>query len=69
LFGYYSKSLLPLCEKVIESGDYRMTEVIFGATSRFVDPGELGTLWDDNIIMNVNCPEDYEKLRKIMHRT
>jgi molybdopterin-guanine dinucleotide biosynthesis protein A len=69
LFGYYSKALLPLCEKVIESGDYRMTEVIFGARARFVDPYELGALWNENIIMNVNFPEDYEKLEKIMRCT
>ena len=62
LFGFYSKSLLPLCEEVIKSGDNRMTGVISGADTRFVSPSELGELWDDNMIVNVNSPEDYDKL-------
>ena len=62
LFGYYRKSLLPRCLKVIESGDYRMSEVIINANTRFVTPEELGGLWDEKLIFNINFPEDFAKL-------
>jgi molybdopterin-guanine dinucleotide biosynthesis protein A len=63
LFGYYRKSVLPRCDEAIRSGDYRMSELIYGAATRFVAPDELGELWDEKLILNVNYPEDYEKLR------
>jgi len=62
LFGYYRKSLLPKCEAALQSADYKMTVLLPEGTTRFVDPSELGALWADNIIMNVNYPEDFEKL-------
>ena len=65
LFGYYRKTLLPLCEKAIESGDNRLTEILHNAETLFVDPHELGELWDENLIININFPEDYEKLKNI----
>ena len=64
LFGYYRKSLLGLCGKALKSGNNRMTVLFEGTDVRFVAPGELGTLWDEKLILNVNYPEDYEKLQK-----
>ena len=64
LFGYYKRTLLPLCEAAIKSGDYRMTELIMGADTRFIAPNELGALWNDRMILNINYPEDYNALRK-----
>ena len=60
LFGYYRKSLLPDCEAAINRGDYRMTELLRSAETRFVSPGELGGLWDEKMILNVNRPEDLQ---------
>jgi len=62
LFGYYRRILLQPCEKALQSGDYRLTEILLSAESRFVEPRELGALWDDRLIMNINYPDDYEKL-------
>jgi len=62
LFGYYRRTVLHLCEKAIRSGDFRMTEVLSGAATRYIDPSELGALWDEKIIVNVNFPEDYQKV-------
>ena len=62
LFGCYRKSLLSRCEEAILAGDYRMTEIILGADSRLVTPYELGTLWDEKLITNINYPEDYENI-------
>ena len=62
LFGCYRKTLLSRCEEAILSGDYRMTEIIHGADSRFVAPHELGALWNEKLITNINYPEDYESI-------
>ena len=64
LFGYYRKTLLSKCEEAIKSGDYRMSEIVLGADTRFVAPSELGDLWDEKLILNINNPEDYENARK-----
>ena len=62
LFGYYRKALLPMCEEAIKSGDYRMSELIFVSKTRFVDPAELGELWDDKMVMNINSPDDFANI-------
>ena len=65
LFGYYGKSLLPRCEELLSSGDFRMTSLFSKSGTRFVSPDELGSVWNESIIMNINYPEDYDAL---MHR-
>ena len=64
LFGYYKKTLLPQCEAAIESGEYRMTELIYNSDTRLISPLELGELLGERIIFNINYPEDYERLSK-----
>jgi molybdopterin-guanine dinucleotide biosynthesis protein A len=63
LFGYYSKALLLRCENAIKSGDNRMTEIVLGADTRYISPEMLGELWDENLISNINYPEDYEAIK------
>jgi len=63
LFGYYRKTILPGCADAISSGDYRMSELVLRADTRFIDPSDLGGLWDDKLILNINRPEDYEMIR------
>ena len=62
LFGYYRKSLLCLCANAIESGNHKMADLLSLADTRYIAPAELGGLWDDKFIMNVNSPEDYSRL-------
>ena len=62
LFAYYARSLLPICEKLISSGDNRMTGLYKSTDTRFVSVEELGDAWDEKLIYNVNFPDDYEKL-------
>ena len=64
LFGYYRKTLLARCEAALKSGDFRLTEVLSGAKVRYVSQSDLGELWDEKMIFNINYPEDYEKLQK-----
>ena len=61
LFAYYRSTLLPACADAIASGDYRMTELLSRANARYVSTGELGGLWDDRLIVNINSPEQYER--------
>ena len=64
LFGYYKKSLLRSCEEAIKSGENRMTEIIGKADTRYVNPGELGDLWNEKLITNINYPADYERITR-----
>ena len=61
LFGYYRKTLLPRCEEAITSGDYSMSGIIQNADTKYIAPDMLGELWDENLILNINYPEDYNK--------
>ena len=69
LFGYYCKTLLPKCEEAIKTGDYRMSEIIQNSDTQFIAPHELGALWDERIILNINYPEDYKKTQLITARS
>jgi len=64
LFGYYRKTLLPLCEKAILTGVFQIREMLFAANTRYLGPHELGDLWNEKLFLNLNYPEDYEKIQK-----
>jgi molybdopterin-guanine dinucleotide biosynthesis protein A len=61
LFGYYSKNMLPRVREMLEAGKYSMTALYPGSDVRFVSIAELGNLWRENMLFNINSPEDYEK--------
>ena len=61
LFGYYRRTVLPRCLEAISAGNNRMYELVLGSDTRFIAPAELGGLWDEKLIINVNNPEDFEK--------
>jgi molybdopterin-guanine dinucleotide biosynthesis protein A len=62
LFGYYSKALLPFIEKALSDGNYRIAELFSKARVRIITKAELGGLWNEKLLSNINYPEDYEKL-------
>ena len=62
LFGCYKKTLLPLCEDAISSGDNRMSEILYKSDTRFISTDMLGDLWDERLIYNINYPDDYSTL-------
>jgi len=63
LFGYYSATLMPRCRDAIVSGENRMTEILFNADTLYITPDELGGLWDERTIFNINHPEDFERAK------
>lgn len=62
LFGYYSQNILPLVENALQSGNYKIADLLDKASLRLVTTAELGNLWNEKLLLNINYPEDYEKL-------
>jgi molybdopterin-guanine dinucleotide biosynthesis protein A len=62
LFAYYRKTLLPELERLLKSGRYKMTELFVNASIRIAGRNELGDAWRDDILLNINYPDDYSKL-------
>jgi molybdopterin-guanine dinucleotide biosynthesis protein A len=65
LFGYYAKSMLSHAQKALEAGIYSMTALYRHADVRFVSVAELGDLWRENMLFNINSPEDYERMKGV----
>ncbi|MBR6653765.1 MAG: molybdenum cofactor guanylyltransferase [Oscillospiraceae bacterium] len=61
-FGYYTKPLLPFIEECLANGKYRMMQLFDVLPCRQVSPAELGELWREDMLDNLNYPEDYERL-------
>jgi molybdopterin-guanine dinucleotide biosynthesis protein A len=61
LFGYYAQSMLPRAQKALEAGVYAMASLYEGADVRFVSARELGDLWRENMLLNINSPADYAR--------
>jgi len=62
LFGFYRRSVLPLCADAINSGNNKMAGIIYNVNTRFITPADLGQLWNGKLIMNINYPDDYERI-------
>ena len=63
LFTYYKKTLLKQVEDAVASGNYKLAALMDKAKLRIVTKAELGSLWDEKLLLNINYPEDYERLR------
>lgn len=61
-FAYYKKALLPTLEAALKSGNYKMMQLFESFPCRIILPEELGELWNNNILSNLNFPEDYLRL-------
>ena len=63
LFGYYRPSVLPKAEALLSSGRRSMGALLGSVRLREASLAELGEGEDGRLLLNVNVPEDYEKLR------
>ncbi|MDR2771220.1 MAG: molybdenum cofactor guanylyltransferase [Clostridiales Family XIII bacterium] len=61
LFGYYARSMLPRAQEALAAGLYAMTSLYRAADVCFVSIAELGGLWRENMLLNINSPADYER--------
>ena len=62
LFAYYKKTVLPLLECALRAGDFKLVSLLNRIRLRVVTAEELGGLWQDKLLLNINYPADYEKL-------
>jgi molybdenum cofactor guanylyltransferase len=62
LFGYYKKTVLPYAEDALQTGNYKIAALFDKVSLRMVSKAELGSLWNEKLLLNINYPEDYERL-------
>ncbi|NLL39984.1 MAG: molybdenum cofactor guanylyltransferase [Clostridiales bacterium] len=62
LFAYYKKSILPAIETLLENGEYRMIRALETFSLRKLTKEDLGSFWNDNLLLNINLVDDYKKL-------
>lgn len=62
LFGYYKKKVLPHVEHALSSGNYKIASLFEKVRLRIVSKEELGPFWREELLLNINYPEDYERL-------
>lgn len=63
LFGLYKPELLPRARELLDSGRRSMAALLDRSRVHILKPGDLGELWDERLLLNLNEPGDYEKLR------
>ena len=63
LFGLYKPSLLPAIVQLLDSGRRSMAALLERSRVEVLKPADLGDLWTDRLLLNLNEPGDYEKLR------
>jgi molybdopterin-guanine dinucleotide biosynthesis protein A len=62
LFGAYRKTLLPRVTLALRERRLGMTELLASSDTLYVPRAELGELWNERLLVNINRPCDYEKL-------
>jgi molybdopterin-guanine dinucleotide biosynthesis protein len=60
LCAIYSKKILPVIEKQIENGKYRLIDILNNTSTKYIELKY--TCFDKNIVRNVNTPQEYKKL-------
>ena len=59
-FGYYSVSALPVMERDLEKGLYKLVKYLEEVSCRIISTGENGL--SDSFFVNINTEEDYRNL-------
>lgn len=63
LFGLYKPACLPAARELLEAGRRSMMALLDRSRVLALLPRDLGELWDDRLLLNLNEPEDYDKVR------
>lgn len=63
LFGLYKPELLPRIRELLDSGRRSMGALLDRSRVKILTPSDLGEVWEDRLLLNLNEPGDYEKLR------
>jgi molybdopterin-guanine dinucleotide biosynthesis protein A len=59
--------MLPRAQEALETGLYAMTTLYRDSDVLFVSAAELGDLWRENMLLNINSPRDYEDAVSFEH--
>lgn len=62
LFAYYRKTVLEHVENAIASRNFKIADLFEKVRVRIVTADELGDLWSEKLMLNINFPEDYKRL-------
>ncbi len=62
LCAIYSKRILPVIEKLIANGDYKLRLILENTRTKFISLGN--TVFAKRIVRNVNTKEEYRELKK-----
>lgn len=62
LFAYYKYSVLEPADRAIKEGKNSLYALYDGLRVKKISPSDLGGLWNDRLLLNINRPADYEKL-------
>ncbi len=63
LFGLYKQACLPVARELLDAGRRSMMALLDRSRVESLRPRDLGELWDERLLLNLNEPGDYEKLR------
>ena len=63
LFGLYKPEILPRIRELLDSGRRSMGALLDRSRVKVLKPSDLGEAWEDRLLLNLNEPGDYEKLR------
>lgn len=63
LCGIYKQSSMGVLKEFIDKGNLRLTECIRATSHRLVVVDSQLPFFSDNLFLNINTPEDYDKLR------
>ena len=63
LFGLYKPEILPRIRELLDSGRRSMGALLDRSRVKILKPSDLGEAWEDRLLLNLNEPGDYEKLR------
>ena len=56
LFAFYRARVLPAAEALLSGGRHSMRALLDAVNVKYVTPGQLGGLWSEKLIINVNEP-------------
>lgn len=66
---YKREICLPIIEKMLAAGNFRLQEIFTRVNSRLIDFSEIADLPDaENFFFNVNTPEDFRRAEQIENR-
>ncbi|NOZ07896.1 MAG: molybdenum cofactor guanylyltransferase [FCB group bacterium] len=65
LCAVYDISCIPKIKAQIDSGNYKVSDIYDSAHTKILRLKEMQTAFDDEVLFNINTPDEYETAQKI----